>query len=145
MADDKDREVAAAIYQAYLEDLGRIGSRHETLRAFYVSLISALFVFLSLGGADGALIELRRQAQILIALIGALISVSWFLHMWSLAVLFSAKLHTLCEIEEKLPLQPFSLERKYLSRVRRVRITVADRVIALIFAILFFSLLLLSV
>jgi hypothetical protein len=43
------------MYKAYLEDLGRIGGRHENARKFYVSVISALFVFLSMAGTGGLL------------------------------------------------------------------------------------------
>jgi hypothetical protein len=35
-------------YKAYLADVGNIGTRHENTRRFYLSIVSALFVFLSL-------------------------------------------------------------------------------------------------
>lgn len=51
------------IYKAYLDDLGRIGSRQEILRQFYLSVISALFVFLSLAGGTGVLASLQGVAE----------------------------------------------------------------------------------
>jgi hypothetical protein len=48
-----DRETLLELFKTYLDDLGRIGSRHENVRTFYVSVISALFVFLAMAGKDG--------------------------------------------------------------------------------------------
>jgi hypothetical protein len=106
-----DREIVLELYKAGLEDLGRIGARHETLRTFYLSVVSALFVLLSAAGPTGALLHMLPAVQLLVGGVGVLISVSWFRHMGSFGALFKAKLDALEMAEKLLPFQPVATER----------------------------------
>lgn len=130
------RLLADRCVNAHLEDLGRIGSRHETVRAFYVSVITALFTFLAMTGKDGVLQDMRGRIQALVGGVGILICTAWFFHMWSFAQIYKAKLATLRDMEQKLPFQPFQAESSSLG-VHPIRITLLDRVVALVFVGLF--------
>ena len=130
-------DIVLSIYKAYLDDLGRIGARHETLRQFYLSVISALFVFLSLAGSTGALLPVHDEVLRLVGGVGLLICLSWFLHMWTFGTIYRAKRHALAEGEAKLPFTPFTIEKTFLSGQNYFRLTIIDRFVAIVFAILF--------
>ena len=134
-------ETILSLYKAYLEDLGRLGSRHETLRAFYLSVISALFVFLSLASPTGALPTISEGVKQLVGGVGILMSVSWGLHMWSFAGLYKAKFSVLSAGERDFLFKPFTAEQEALKKFQRPRLTVIDRFVAGIFAVLFLVLL----
>jgi hypothetical protein len=150
MADPGEVEV----FTAYVDDLGRIGDRHERLREFYVTLISALFVFLALGENGGLLAGVRDDLQLLVGIVGILICVLWHLHMWSFAALFDAKKRTMrdAEVALKLSFGPFTEEAKKLRKPGEskpearvyIRLTIIDRFISGILLILFIVLLFLK-
>lgn len=142
-SDRDDKDTIVSLYKAYLDDLGRIGSRHETLRQFYISVISALFVFLSLAGEKGLLVNMQKSVQIMVGLVGIIICVLWFLHMRSFADIYKAKKVTLCKIEEELPAKPFSHEGSIEGK--RTRITDVDKGVALAFVALFAALIYIKV
>lgn len=131
------KEIALDIYKAYLDDLGRIGGRHETLRTFYVSLISALFTFLSLAGGSDALFTIRTDVQIVVGIVGGLISIAWFAHMRAFSMLYQTKFRVLKRMEEGVgfPVQPFKDEAP--DRLERVHVTWVDQAVAVVFVLLF--------
>jgi hypothetical protein len=110
------------IYKAYLEDLGRIGERHQNVRTFYVSVISALFVFLAMAGPNGLLANVQGKVLVVVGLAGILICAAWYTHMGSFGAIYRAKLKTLRSLETAggLPLQPFTEETKLLLRPGKV-------------------------
>ena len=77
------------MYKAYLEDLGRIGGRHENARKFYISVISALFVFLSMAGTGGLFANVQGWVFGVVGIVGILICLAWFDHMTSFGKLIS--------------------------------------------------------
>lgn len=146
MADDIE------LYTAYLTDLGRIGERHENSRKFYISVMSALFVFLSLAGKDAVFVNVQDKVLGIVAVAGFLICLAWFEHMRSFGKLYFAKLSTLRKLEENLreqrPLNPFTIETELLTnpdskrtKFRYTPLTLVDRVIPAASALLFLSLL----
>ncbi|MBI4538671.1 MAG: hypothetical protein HY704_04065 [Gemmatimonadetes bacterium] len=136
-----------ALFKAYLEDLGRIGGRHETTRAFYLTVVSALFVFLSMAGATGRLMGVRAEAQRVVGIAGFLISLAWREHMRSFRALYAAKLSTLRTIEKDLPVKPFTIESAALldatadpngrGKWRYTPLTLVDSMMPIVFALLF--------
>ena len=139
---NNEKNVLLALYQAYLEDMGRIGARHETLRQFYVSVISAVFVFLAMAGSEGVFHAVQGAVLVTVAFVGMIICVSWFLQMGSFARLFTAKRATLCRLEQRLPFQLFATEDDELQKTSRIRLTTLDRIVAVAFILLFVALLL---
>lgn len=139
MADKTEAEIRLGVYQAYLEDLGRLGGRHETLRQFYLSVISALAAFLALAGKDGIFQGVREVATV-VGLVGVLICLAWCLDMGRFADLFRAKAGTLRQMESGLPSAPFVLEDQALAGMRYPRLTRVDQGVALAFIVLFAAL-----
>ena len=139
-------QVSIQIYQAYLDDIGRIGGRHENARTFYVSVMSALFVFLSMAGKDGIFVNVQGPVLKVVAVVGILICLAWFEHMRAFGVLFGAKLKTVHKLEEALkqnqPLTPFTDEATILQDRKKTKwayspITLVDRFTPLGFLALF--------
>jgi len=105
------------MYKAYLEDLGRIGGRHENARKFYISVISALFVFLSMAGTGGLFANVQGWVFGVVGIVGILICLAWFDHMTSFGKLYFAKLETLRSLEADLKLlKPFATETAILMK-----------------------------
>ncbi len=129
--------------KAYMEDLGRIGGRQETARAFYLSVISALAVFLSLAGKDGVFLTIQTPVVVVVGLVGLVICGAWYTHMRSFGALFEAKLATMRKIENALPVQPFTEELKLLEGKQHeggyVRFTEVDMLAPCAFMALFIA------
>lgn len=146
---NRDRsQISLQMYQAYLEDIGRIGGRHENARTFYLSVLSALFAFLSMAGKDGLFVNVQGPVFKVVAVVGILICLAWFEHMRAFGVLFGAKLKTVHKLEEELKqnlsLTPFTDEAAILQDRKRPKtrwsyspITLVDRFTPLGFLALF--------
>ena len=133
-------------YTAYMQDLGNIGVRHENSRNFYLSVVSALFVFLAMAGKQGFLASLAGPVRILVGLFGLVLCAVWVMHMRSFGAIYRAKFDVLSEMERLQGLFPISdQEWKYKSADPRYQLlTLIDSLIPLLFAILFVVLLFLG-
>jgi len=129
-----------SIYKAYLDDLGRMGARQETLRQFYLSVVSALFVFLSLTSTTNALFTVQYPAQLLVAAVGMGFCGLWTIHMKSFAELFRCKMEILKSLETRLNEHPYTEEGRDLTAHHYVRLTRVDRYVAIVFLYLFIAL-----
>jgi hypothetical protein len=78
-------------YKAYLQDVGNIGVRHGNSRKFYLAVVSALFVFISMAGADGLFANVRGPVLILASAVGILLRIVWVMHMQSFAAIHDDK------------------------------------------------------
>ncbi len=141
MPDATDKDVLIAQFKAYLDDLGRIGGRHEELRKFYLSVISALFVYVSLAGKDGVLGDQGPGVLGVVGLVGVAICLLWFFHMRSFNVLFLAKIETLAELEPRLAFPLFATESAKLRSKSYTPLTTVDQVVAIVLGVLFMALL----
>jgi len=128
------------LYVAYLEDLGRIGGRHETVRQFYFSILTALSGLLVLVGQGGVFEKIKAEFLVVVAIVGIIICGAWFLHMFSFGTLFHAKRATLQKLEADLLLKPFGIEQTVRSKWY-IRLTIVDRLAAAAFFALFVALL----
>jgi len=104
------------LYNAYLDDLGRIGSHHTQTRAFYVSIISVLLVFLSSSGSEKALLSIPLQGQLVISLLGIILCLAWFSHTLLFDSLYNVKFDNLRKMEKAFtfPYHIFEEEEKML-------------------------------
>jgi hypothetical protein len=132
-----EQEMTLEVYKVYLDDLGRIGGRHETARAFYLSIISALFVLLSLAGTDAPLVAMQSAVQAIVAIVGFAICILWFAHMRSFAVLYDVKRETLRTAEETFTFKAFRVENADPNMKKRTRLTSIDQAVSMVFAGLF--------
>lgn len=133
---DAELTASVSLYADYVEDLGRIGSRHETLRAFHITLLTTLFTFLALAGKDGLLQNLRAQVEALVALVGVAVCGAWALQMRAFHDIYEEKFKALRAIERDLPIKPFTLE----GTASRVHITTVDQGLAVVVGVLFVAL-----
>jgi hypothetical protein len=137
------RTVNIEQYKSYLQDVGNIGVRHENSRSFYLSIVSALFVFLSMAGKDGLLKVVEGPVRLLVGVVGIVLCLVWFTHMQSFRAIYLAKFNVLREMEAKGNLfLIFDEEWDFLKKDLRYRgLTIIDSVIPLLFAALFIALL----
>src|SRR4051812_11529977 len=90
-------------YKAWMQDLANIGSRNETARGFYLSVLSALIAFLAAASKDGPLHGIGPGLVLVVGFCGIAISVLWLMHTLSFTALFGAKIGRLREMEKLLP------------------------------------------
>lgn len=130
-------------YKSYLADVGNIGVRHENTRRFYLSVISALFVFLSMTGDKEAIFALRSEVQNIVGGIGIALCIVWVMHMQSFGAIYKAKFDTLRELEKRMELfNLFDYEWKCLASDHRYRfLTFIDSVAPFLFTVPFVLLL----
>lgn len=128
-------------YKAYIQDLGNIGLRHENSRRFYLSVLLALFVLLSLAGENGFLIE--GYVLKLVVGVGIILCLFWFFHMSSFGVLYFTKFKILRNMEEKCDFFPvFNREHTLLEGKPYSKLmTRLDSYLPLLFLLMFFGLL----
>ena len=133
-------------YKSYLQDVGNIGTRHENSRRFYLSVVSALFVFLSMASQDGPFHVVHGTVLVLVGLVGIILCMAWVMHMQSFAAIYRAKFDVLRAMEEKHNLfHVFDEEWKRLKDDPRYRLlTFIDSVTPVIFAALFIAVILLK-
>ena len=125
-------------YKGYMLDVANIGSRHETARGFYLSVISALLAFVALAGKDGPLNGIGSHFFVVISVGAIAICGLWLIHTLSFAALYQAKLGRLHVMEDKLPFQNFAAEFEVLKGDwRYVRLTTVECWVASIFILLF--------
>lgn len=134
------------LYKTYLEDVARIGARHEAARKFYLSVVSALFVFLSLTGEKGPLKVADHRVEILVGILGIILGAAWFAHMQSFGAIYKAKFDVLRDMEKDRGLYPcFTKEWDLLKPNRRYHfLTQIDSLMPVLFTILFLVLIFLS-
>ena len=127
-------------YKSYLQDLGNIGTRHENTRRFYLGVVSALFVFLSLTGKDG---PIHGPVFVLVGITGILLCIVWAAHMKSFGALYGAKFSVLRMMEDQQGLfHAFDEEYKLLRANPRYKfLTFLDSITPALFAVLFIALL----
>ncbi|MFN7087186.1 MAG: hypothetical protein ACK4N4_11250 [Burkholderiales bacterium] len=130
-------------YKAYRQDVGNIGVRHENSRKFYLSVVSALFVFVSMAGEDGIFANVRGHVLTLAALVGILLCIVWIMHMQAFGVIYGAKFDVLRQIENRHGLfHIFDEEWKLLKTNSRFKLlTLIDSITPLLFLLVFAALL----
>jgi len=125
-------------YKSYMQDVANIGTRHETARGFYLSVLSALLAFVALAGNDGPLKGIGSHLFMVISVGAIAICGLWLLNTLSFAALYHAKLGRLHVMEEKLPFQNFAAEFEVLKQDwRYIRLTTVECWVAFIFMTLF--------
>lgn len=129
------------LYALYLKDLQTVGTRQEHVRKYYLTLISAVFTVLSLGGNVLAF-KTTPDLVWLVSIFGAALCLLWLLHMKSYSTLFAAKFNVLEEMEKELPGQPFTKENaeKKKPEINHRPMVKFDMAVAAVFFVLFWLL-----
>jgi len=124
------------MYELYLKDLQTMGTRQEHARKYYLTLISAIFIILSLGG-NAMAFAVTPGLVWLVSIFGVLLCVLWLVNMMSYRTLFTAKFSVLKKMETHLACQPFTDETAAKSDSKHFQLTWIDVLIAALFICLF--------
>ena len=81
----------------------------------------------------------RDRILILLSLVGIIISVSWYLNIRSYRKLNSAKFRVIHNIEEYLPIRPYTIEDYHINK--NYKTTITEAYIPLAFMVLYLILL----
>lgn len=139
---DKFNEHLVEEYKLYVQMADNVSSRRAQANAFFISVLSALLVFLSLAGEwklSGDILNI--PAYIATAILGLLLCAVWLLNIQSYRQLNSGKFKVIHEIEQRLPFPCYAREWDILGRGDDARkylpLTHAERYIPLLLAIPF--------
>jgi hypothetical protein len=129
-------------YKAYLQDLSNIGVRHENSRKFYLSVVSALFVVVSMAGNEGAFANVQGGVLTLVGAVGILLCILWIMHMQAFGAIYRAKFDVLRKLEDAGGLfHIFDEEWKLLNENPRFKLlTFIDSVMPVLFMLIFIAL-----
>lgn len=109
-----DTEVILEQYKAYIGDLGQFGARYAALHTLYFSLLGATIAVLGLTGSGKLLGPLNEVVIWIVAVFGICLCALWVVSTNYYRTAFSVKFQVLRELEEKLPVKPYTQETIYL-------------------------------
>jgi hypothetical protein len=121
-------------YQLAVEMADRVSARRATANGFFLTVQTTLLTLMAIKGLD----------RDWVAGGGLVLAVTWWLLLRSYRDLNGAKWKVIGEIEDRLPLQPFSDEWKYLKqdpvklwRPRYAELGFIERLVPSVFAVIF--------
>ena len=141
MTDDSKKKELLEIYRLHADLADKVSQRREGANRLYVSLLVGLGVFVAalLRFGDGDVYE--KPILVSSGVVGALLSVSWFVVIRSYRQLNSGKFKALHELEDKLAYPFFKREWELLNKgtilSRYWKLTNVETVLPAIFFILF--------
>ena len=103
-------------YKLYVQMTDNISARRAQANAFFISVLSALLLFLSLSGEGKLFDDIQNITFIAISLLSFLLCYIWHLNIQSYKQLNSAKFKVIHEIEQYLPYPCFDKEWDFAGR-----------------------------
>lgn len=97
-------------YTAYVNDLGNFGSRYETMKGFYLSVVTAMVGIMVIGKDVSLLTHQDRVLPVLVPVIAFLICRQWRAAIKAYSGIFRAKFTVLRSMETRLPHKIFAEE-----------------------------------
>ena len=97
-------------YKVYIDSLNQVGTQHSQTRAFYVSIVSALLVFLSFLGSKNVNLAMGIPGQYAVSILGIILCFAWHIQLRSYRKLYRVKFTILREMEKQLPFPVFERE-----------------------------------
>lgn len=110
--ENKNNSILLDIYKLHSELADKVSQRREGANRLYASLVT--FVILAIC-AGLRLTDISRVTFIFVAILGAWLSLSWYLVIRSYKKLNAGKFQVLMELEDELPYQFFQHEWKALT------------------------------
>ena len=101
-------------YKLYVEMADRVSQRRDQSNRFYAGLVSAIVALLVVMGRIGVSESTWVIALLFAGLLGASLSVIWFINLGSYRALNSAKFRVINGMESQLPYAGYSEEWAYL-------------------------------
>ncbi len=128
-------------YKLYVQMADNVSNRRAQANAFFISVLSALLVFLSLTGEGKPFGDVQNAAYIAITILGFLLCYVWLVNIQSYRQLNSGKFKVIHEIEQQLPFPPYAKEWDILGREKDARkylqLTHVERYVPILLAIPF--------
>ena len=128
-------------YKLYVEMADRISQRREQSNRFYAGLVSAIIALLVVMGRFGVSGSSWSIALLAAGLLGAVLSVIWFINLGSYRALNTAKFRVINRMESQLPYAGYSEEWAYLrpseGPTRYFQLTRIERYVPLLILALF--------
>ena len=142
---DSTKNELLEIYKLHAELADRVSQRRERANRLYVSLLVGLALFLGIFvrfGVEGFPISIVFQAT---GIIGAVLSISWYIVIRSYRQLNSGKFAALHELEAKLAFPFFKREWELLDEGKKLsrywKLTIVETALPIIFFVLSIALL----
>ena len=128
-------------YKLYVEMADRVSQRRDQSNRFYAGLVSAIIALLVVMGRLGVSGSNWDVALLVAGLLGASLSVIWYINLGSYRALNSAKYRVINEMESQLPHAGYTDEWAYLRPVegpaRYFQLTRIERFVPLLVMVLF--------
>ena len=128
-------------YKLYVEMADRISQRRDQSNRFYAGLVSAIIALQVVMGRLGVSGSSWSIALLVAGLLGASLSVIWFINLGSYRALNSAKFRVINGMESQLPYSGYTEEWDYLRPVdgpaRYFQLTRIERYVPLLVLALF--------
>jgi len=125
-------------YNAYLRDMGNLGSRQETARGFFLSILSALLALSAFAGEPGHSNDPGSLQSVVVGFGGIAVSALWCAHTLSFGALYGRKFQTLERMEAELPFQNYKADYEELKENwKYLPLTLIECVAAGVFGVLF--------
>jgi hypothetical protein len=125
-------------YKLYVRMADNVSSRRSQTNAFFISVLSALLVILSLTGEKSLLKDLQDLVFLSTSLMGLLLCWVWALSIRSYRQLNSGKFAVIHEMEQQLPFRCYGREWEILGRGEKskkyVRLTRVERYVLILLA-----------
>lgn len=112
----KSTEYLLEEYKLYVQMADNVSNRRAQANAFFISVLSALLLFLSLSGEGKPLGYTQDITYIAISILSFLLCYIWHLNIQSYKQLNSAKFKVIHEIEQHLPYPCFNKEWDFAGR-----------------------------
>lgn len=136
-------------YKLYVQMTDNVSNRRAQANAFFISVLSALLLFLSLSGEGKPFGDVQDVTYIAVSLLSFLLCYIWHLNIQSYKQLNSAKFKVIHEIEQYLPYPCFDREWDFTGRGKDKKkyrpLTQVEQYVPLIMAIPFFVILVYSI
>ena len=128
-------------YKLYVEMADRISQRRDQSNRFYAGLVSAIVALLVVMGRLGVSGSNWHLALLVAGLLGASLSVIWYINLGSYRALNSAKYRVINEMESQLPYAGYTDEWAYLrpaeGQAKYFQLTRIERFVPLLVMVLF--------
>lgn len=145
---DREKRELLEIYKLHAELADRVSQRREGANRLYVSLLVAIFVFFGiLLRFDSNSFPTSIVTQT-VGIIGAFLSISWYIVIRSYRQLNAGKFDTLHEIEKHLVFSFFTREWQILMEGKSVnrywKLTVVETILPILFFVLSIGIVIIS-
>lgn len=137
---DKYKDHLIEQYKLYVEMADNVSERRSHTNTFYITVLSALLIVLSLAAEQVAGVA-QHVAFAAVAVLGIILCFVWYVNLEAYRQLNSGKFRTIHEIEEQLPFACYDREWEIMSmrpdgvRPQYMRLTKVEKFVPALMAI----------